>query len=418
MQNTCRDPRMFLRPNRCTLLVIGVTVLSAFAVLPARAQTFTTLYSFKGGTDGAYSFSTLIRDAAGNLYGTTQAGGNARDGGTVFKIDTTGNETVLRAFTGYPSDGEYPYAGLAGSPAGNGYGTTFEGGSGCYSYGCGVVYEVDSAGKESVLYSFSGGSDGGNPQGGSLLDSQDNLYGTTVNGGSGCPFLGCGVVFMVSPAGQETVLYSFQGVDGDGAHPTGELLRDAKGNLYGTTTSGGAGYGVVFKVDTSGNETVLYSFTGGSDGAIPVGGLIQDAAGNLYETTAEGGGDKCDAGYGCGVIFKLDTAGNETVLHTFRGIPDGAEPGYGSLIRDEKGNLYGTTMQGGSAYCDAPNGCGILFGLNTAGKLAILHTFTGLSDGAVPQGGLIRDASGNLYGTTYQGGVPSCDCGVVYKISP
>jgi uncharacterized repeat protein (TIGR03803 family) len=221
---------------------------------------------------------------------------------------------------------------------------------------------------------------------------------------------------MISPAGQETVLHSFFGIDG--AHPTAGLLRDASGNLYGTTTGGGTGYGVVFKVDTSGNETVLYSFTGGDDGAIPVGGLIQDAAGNLYGTTAEGGGDKCDAGYGCGVIFKLDTAGNETILHTFRGIPDGAEPGYGSLIRDDKGNLYGTTTQGGSAYCNAPNGCGIVFGLSTAGRLAILHTFTGLSDGAVPQGGLIRDADGNLYGTTYQGGVPNCDCGVVYKISP
>jgi len=157
------------------------------------------------------------------------------------------------------------------------------------------------------LHSFTGGADGSFPRGGLILDSQGNLYGTTVNGGTGCLFLGCGVVFMLSSAGQEAVLYTFDGVDG--ASPASELLRDAEGNLYGTTADGGAGYGVVFKLDTSGNETVLYSFTGGADGADPLAGLVKDSAGNLYGATAEGGDAKCNAGYGCGVIFELDTTG-------------------------------------------------------------------------------------------------------------
>ncbi len=417
------NPWTFAGAARWTLHVLGVFAFTAAAIPSARAQTLTTIYSFKGAPDGAGPWGGVIRDAAGNIYGTTQAGGNSEDEGTIFKIDSGGNETVLHAFAGWPNDGESAYSGLAPDRAGNRYGTTFEGGSGCYSYGCGAVYKIDAAGEESVLYSFSGGIDGAFPRANVILDSQDNIYGTTANGGTGCPFLGCGVVFKLTPSGQETVLYSFHGLDG--AFPYSPVIRDSAGNIYGTTSIGGAaGYGVVFMLDASGNETILHSFTGGEDGGDPLGGLIRDSGENLYGTTSAGGDIKCNAPDGCGVIFKMDASGNETVLHAFHGIPDGTSPGYGSLITDGEANLYGTTTEGGSAKCNAPYGCGIVFVVNESGKMAILHSFTGLTDGGVPYNGLVRDSAGNLYGTTYQGGDFTCNsvigygCGVVFKLSP
>jgi uncharacterized repeat protein (TIGR03803 family) len=199
------------------------------------------------------------------------------------------------------------------------------------------------------------------------------------------------------------------------------VTTDSEGNLYGTTARGGNGYGVVFEVNKAGVETVLYNFTGGADGAYPIAGLVRDAAGNLYGTTANGGNTKCSAPSGCGVIFKVDSTGKETVLHTFSGHKDGAIPGYGSLIMDAKGNFYGTTTQGGDADCNAPDGCGVIFELDAAGKESVLYSFTGGMDGAVPEAGVVEDVHGNLYGTTFQGGNPDCGmygCGVVFKFTP
>ena len=371
-------------------LVAGIVVMSM--VVPSRAQlhhvppaapTFTVLYSFAGPTDGAFPVAGLVRDAAGNLYGTT-AGGGASSGcsfgscGVVFKLAPAGSETVLHSFTGGP-DGQDPYGGLTTDAAGNLYGTAVFGGSTtgtCHPFGgCGVVFELircDSAasGYEfKVLYSFTGGADGARPVARLVRDAAGNLYGTTANGGatSACyPPYGCGVVFKLSPSGTETVLHSFS-EPGDGAFPGG-LVRDAAGNLYGTGATITSnpfvfGAGTVFKLSPNGTETVLYSFTGGVDGGDP-NGVVPDSAGNLYGTTQEGGGSTaCNVPDGtCGVVFKLSPSGTKTVLHSFTGA-DGGNSSAG-LLRDAAGNLYGTTQYGGAnTTCFSPYGCGVVFRL-------------------------------------------------------
>jgi uncharacterized repeat protein (TIGR03803 family) len=373
-------------------LALAVVMLPA---PPAQAQSFTVLYAFTGGMDGANPLAGLIQDAQGNFYGTTQAGGgsNCSDGcGTVFKLDTTGKQTVLYTFNGRP-DGRNPSASLIRDAAGNFYGTAFSGGASKL----GTVFKLDASGKQTVLHSFIG-RDGANPAAGLIRDTQGNLYGTTQGGGA----FHSGTVFKLkSSTGHVTVLHTFTG-GVDGRRPAAGLMRDAAGNLYGTTIFGGASNaGTVFKLDVDGNETVLHSF-GGTDGESPYAGLIGDAAGNLYGTTLYGGAS-------FGTVFKLDAGGNETVLHTFTGAPDGASPSAG-LISDATGNLYGTTGLGG-LY-----GWGTVFKLDPAGNETVLHSFTSGEDGAVPWGGLIRDAQGGLYGTTYYGG--AYGAGTVFKITP
>jgi uncharacterized repeat protein (TIGR03803 family) len=312
----------------------------------------TVLYSFTGGGDGRTPLSDLVLDAQGNLYGTTYYGGNltcpGTNGigcGTVFKLDTTGKETVLHSFSGSP-DGSRPKAGLVLDAQGNLYGTTYYGGSPTCDAGtgCGTVFKVDTTGNEAVLFSFTG--NGRNPGGALVLDANGNLYGTTVNGGR----YGRGVVFKIDPTVKQTVLYSFTG-GADGAKPLAVLVQDAQANLYGTTSMGGNlsaclnGCGTVFKLDPTGNETVLYSFTGtNGDGKHPEAGLVLDGQGNLYGTTRYGGITSMP---GPGTVFKVDTTGKETVLYKFGSIPkDGNQPA-ARLLLDAQGNLHGTTVRGG-----------------------------------------------------------------------
>jgi uncharacterized repeat protein (TIGR03803 family) len=272
-----------------------------------------------GGPDGGEPWAGLIRDAAGNLYGTTSTGGTGRCGcgGVVFKIDPSGRETVLYRFAG-GKDGDMPWSGVVMDSAGNLYGTTVDGGI----YSGGTVYKLDPSGNHTVLYDFSedgfgnGGPTGAYVQGGVVLDSAGNLYGTTWGGGNsnspaGCAGYGCGVVYKIDSAGQFSLLYVFAG-GADGGMPDAGLTLDSNGNLYGTTDSGGIssrtcggglydsdpGCGVVFKIDPSGQETVLYSFTG-DDGAYPYAGVVLDSAGNLYGTTYLGGSANA------GVVYKL-----------------------------------------------------------------------------------------------------------------
>jgi uncharacterized repeat protein (TIGR03803 family) len=324
------------------LLVLGrVVVITPSAEAHADA-TFTLIYSFKGSPDDGTGPTRLIRDGAGNFYGTTSGGGPIGVG-TVFKLDATGTETVLFNFTA-GADGSKPFGTLVRDAAGNLYGTTYEGGgTGCASFGCGTVFKLDPSGHETVLYRFTGGADGRNPYAGLVRDPAGNLYGTTYYGGSSnnCS-PGCGTVFKLDTTGAETVLHSFTGAP-DGNWPLARLIRDAAGNLYGTTHQGGAFlWGTVFKLDTTGTETVLHSFQGNPDGGSPVAGLIRDAAGNLYGTTLYGGA------VGKGIVFKLDPTGKETVLHTFTGAA-GEWPTAG-LIRDTAGNIYGTTPYGGRGF--------------------------------------------------------------------
>ncbi len=231
----------------------------------------------------------------------------------MFKIDTASKETTLYSFTGPPEggDGAFPGPGIIRDAAGNLYGAAFDGGA----YGAGAIYELSSSGQETLLHSFSGGSDGAHPLSTLLLDSQGNLYGTAQAGGNGqCGGTGCGVVFELMPQSggnwAEAVLYAFCSANRceDGEEPReGPLVRDSAGNIYGTTYFGGAnGDGVVFKLDLAGKETVLHSFTGGADGAFPEVGVILDSRNNLYGTTEDGGDLKCQPKYGgCGVVFKI-----------------------------------------------------------------------------------------------------------------
>lgn len=292
---------------------------------------------------------------------------------------------VLHRFAGPPADGAMPsYGSLIQNAAGNLYGTTTIGGA--YNYG--AIFKIDSAGTLTLLYSFTGGADGLAPQGGVIRDPAGNFYGTTVGGG----LFGYGAVFELSSSGSETVLYSFTG-GADGAHPYAGVIRDPQGNLYGTTYQGGVpsagaadGNGVVFKLDTAGTETVFYTFTGAADGANPwAGSLLRDSAGNLYGATVFGGSHRA------GVIFKLDTSGTEMVLHEFTRGADGAFP-RGGLVQDSEGNLYGTAEEGGTGA----NCCGVVFKLDPAGNQTVLYTFTGDGDGAFPWAGVVRDPAGTF----------------------
>ncbi len=406
-----------------------VLVLATGAAMRAQTQTVTyiVLHNFTL-SDGGNPLGAVIMDKAGNLYGTTALGGaSGACCGTVFKLDTSGNETVLHSFTGSPGDGANPFAGLVMDAAGNLYGTTVNGGaSSACSGGCGTVFKLDTSGNLTVLHSFtSSPGDGAHPNAGLIMDVAGNLYGTTTGGGTGpCNgFSSCGTVFKLDASGNETVLHTFTGSDGAG--PYASLLMDAVGNLYGTTAQGGAipncgsGCGTVFKLDASGNFTVLHSFTGSpADGFFSKAGLIMDAAGNLYGTTLGGTGTCTNPSgiAGCGIVFRLDASGSETVLHNFTGSPDGQNPA-AALIMDRAGNLYGTTYAGGASSGCASGGCGTVFMLDASRNEIILHSYTNFtaSDGAEPAAAMIMDGAGNLYGTTNQGGASGY--GTVFKLT-
>ena len=391
-----------------TVAATVLFLLTAGAGHRAQAQTstptFTSVYSFTGGTDGAEPFGSVVEDSSGNIYGTTQFGGAAGDG-TVFKISSSG-ESVCYSFTGQNGDGAYPVGGLllSGSTL---YGTANTGG-----LSNGNVFEVPtSCGTDSILYNFGTSSpDGANPTAGLILAPSGNFYGTTLRGGD---FYNDGTVFAIDPSSSaETLIHEFQGslTPGDGANPYAGLISDKSGNLYGTTENGGAyGAGTVFKIDSSGNETVLYSFgsNGSTDGATPYGGLVLDSQGNLYGTTELGGT------YNLGTVFKIGSSGNETVLYSFTGAAtssgttDGAYP-LGGLVMDSAGNLYGTTYYGGDL------GGGTVFEISPSGTETQLHSFSG-TDGALPIATLMLDSSNVLWGTTFTGGANYE--GTVFKIA-
>ena len=395
-------------------LLLGVALATTSS---AQAQTFTSLYSFQGPPDGMYPDSPLL-DLNGNLYGTTYSGGKYLSWlyGTIFELSSAGQESVLYNFTG-GAFGAYPYGGLT-DVGGSLYGTTLGGGSNnCFAENCGTVF---ADGK--IVYTFPSLPNGAFPQGGLILDAEGNFYGTTGSGGDlTCQAgdrPGCGVVFKLDTSSKETVLHTFHG-GADGAVPVGGLIWDNKGALYGATQQGGwsgdpycyappsfYGCGVVFKLDAAGRETVLHSFTGGAtDGAYPSPGtLVLDARGNLYGAT--GGGGK----YNLGTVFEVDKTGKETVLHSFGGKVDGVGP-YAGLVRDAAGNLYGVTAVGGASNF------GTVFKLTKRGKETILHNFAG-PDGEYPAAGLLMDAAGDLYGTTSAGGTSYYGYGTIFKIVP
>jgi uncharacterized repeat protein (TIGR03803 family) len=388
-------------------LALAITLGFAAVCLPAQAQTLTVLYSFTGGADGAGP-TGVVRDPTGNLFGTTPYRGDLNCGdqagcGTAFKLDATGTLTVLHTFTG-GADGASPVGTLMRDAAGNLFGTTYDGGNiNCYlgTMGCGTVYKLDASGNKTMLYPFPGSIDGALPNGALVEDAKGNLYGTTAWGGiANCNE--CGTVFKLrATGGTETILHRFTG-RGDGNLVYAGVIRDAAGNLYGTSFYGGAyNLGAVFKVDSTGKESVLHSFNSG-DGETPADPLVADGA-YLYGITRGGGS------YSIGTVFKVDKFGNETVLHSFGAATDGKQP-QGSLIHDGAGNLYGTTFSGGAFDC------GTVFKMDTTGKETILHSFDCGADGLGPNAGVVRDAAGNLYGTTQSGG--AFGWGTIFKIAP
>jgi uncharacterized repeat protein (TIGR03803 family) len=401
----------------------------------AQAQTETVLYDFNEAGQGEIPGSRLLVDQAGNLYGTTTYGGNTSLSnickgvgcGVVFELSPGSSgwtEKILYTFAGGVGGGQ-PSSTLIFDAAGNLYGTTTLGGdlTGCTN-GCGVVFKISPAtGRawtETTLYAFTGGADGSMPTATLVSDHAGNLYGTTKAGGSTVCSQGCGTVFKLSPTSggrwHKTSLHTFLGGSSDGSQPKEGLTFDASGNLYGTATTGGAeGDGVVYRLSPGSGgwrETILYQFGGiPDDGSAPIAVLTFDAAGNLYGTTTQGG----STGYG--TVFKLSRSTHvpwtETQLHVFQGFPsDGQAPGDG-VVFDAAANLWGTTVYGGSQYA------GTVFKLTpgSGGTWTDSVIYLGVGDGAQPEDGLIFDAAGNLYGTTTEGGT-GAGYGVVFEITP
>lgn len=426
------------------LLFAGVQASAQHDKPSEKAPTFSVLSVFPEGTDGLYpgpptSTSPLAVDREGNLYGTTPAGGDLSnpicgiDCGAVFKVDRDGRESVIYTFTGGPTDSKQPSS-VIRDEEGNLYGTAYH-----------LIFKISPWGHETDLYDFTGKSDGGDRSiyderlGGLIRDREGNLYGVAPGGGleNGCteyqtpykynfpplPGVGCGVVFRIDPRGRETVLYTFTG-GADGGIPSGALVRDEEGNLYGTTLEGGDfssltcptyknGCGVIFKVDRHGKETVLHTFdaVAGIYAPNPTG-LTRDRDGTLYGTTTNGGSN------GEGVVYKLAVSGEYTVLHNFNYfVSDGMSPlAPPTLIG---GDIYGATPSGG----ETPGfpGVGVIYKIDQSGNETVLYRFKGNDDGEVPANQLTPDENGNLYGTTVGGGdlqATGCTlgCGVVYKV--
>ena len=411
-----------MTPHRLEAAFHTAFVVFATAVIfstLSHAAGYKKVYSFAGGSDGRDPASPLTFDSAGDAYGTTAAGGDF-DLGTVFMLTPSGEEQVLYSFQG-GGDGSDPHGGVILDSDGNLYGTTVAGGSGgiCAGDGCGVIFELKPSGGSwtlNTLYNFTGLDDGFGPGSPLVFDSDGNLYGTAPDGGAHSE----GVVFELSPTKNgwvQKVIHAFTGGKDGAVGSLGALLLDAAGNLYGTTELGGpAGAGSVYRLSPSGHgswkTTVLYDFQGMPDAAYPYGGLISDAAGNLYGTTYFGGAS------GVGTVFQLTAGPNgtwqENILYNFQGGTDGSFP-TSTLLFDSSFRLYGTTSTGGRPSCD----CGTIFSMKLFRghwKEKLLHHFGVRRDGSYPIYGLTFDAAGNLYGTTPVGGANGQ--GMIFRVSP
>jgi uncharacterized repeat protein (TIGR03803 family) len=344
-----------------------------------------------------------VQGSDSNFYGTTANGGTSQNG-TVFRISPSGIYTNLYSFSGIV--GSQPSAGLVQGSDGNFYGTTTLGGvtnqNPFDSSGYGTVFKFSPVGTATVLYSFTGGADGGVPLAGLVQGSDSNFYGTTEIGGTStnCRF-GCGTVFKISPAGTLTTLYTFSGANG--ANPTEALAQGSDGNFYGTTQGGGMdNEGTMFKISSAGTLTTLYSFPFGLDNLYPYAGLVQGSDGNFYGTTQNGGTN------GVGSVYKISPAGTLTNLYSFSRGANGYSPVAG-LVEGSDGSFYGTTEEGGTSSN------GTVFKISPAGTLTLLYSFSGGADGREPQAGLVQGSDGSFYGTTYIGG--TTNVGTVFRLT-
>lgn len=399
-----------------------VASVPAALILPGAtpwAATTSVIYSFGGGQDGEYADTDLIRDGAGNLYGTTVQGGDY-GGGTVWQLHPNGDgswsHSVLYSFTG-GADGGEPYKGVTLDAQGNLYGTAVTGGGGGCEGGCGVAYKLTNNGgvwTQSVVHAFTGGEDGAGPGAGLTLDDKGNVYGMAPTGGAN----GAGTIFRIHPGKggkwKFTVIHAFAGGDGIGGS-AGRLLFQGR-RLYGAATAGGAnGYGDIYRLTPTKTgdwsfET-LYSFLGTPDAGFPYGGLTFDALGNLYGTTYY------DGAHNLGAVYELSPARGavwkERVLYSFMGGADG-QGSIADVNFDAAGNLYSTTSEGGT------DNDGTIFklvpGVHHKWTESVVHSFAGAPDGEYAYNGMVSDGAGNLYGATVHGG--DGDDGAIYKFTP
>jgi uncharacterized repeat protein (TIGR03803 family) len=400
------------------LAIRGVALAAVLTMVGNAAwggSTVTVIHSFDEA-EGAYPDSELVRDSAGNLYGTTVLGGDFGSG-TVFQVAPDGTHSLLYSFTS-GADGAEPYKGVALDAEGNLYGTTVAGGGGSCEGGCGVTYKLTNNGgtwTQTVLHTFTGGTDGSGPGSALTVDRRGNVYGMTPIGGA----FGVGTIYQLHPKQQGgylfRVIHQFTGgVDGLGGSP-GRMIVDRQGNLYGASTVGGAfGNGVVFQLVLNGGQwdlTPLYSFKGDPDVGFPYGGLIFDRRGNLYGTTYY------DGAHELGGVYQLHKGSNgvwqERVLYSFQGGTDGANSISG-LVWDSQGNLYGTTSEGGA------RGVGVIFKLAPDGQggwtESVAYAFTGPPDGSLSYNGMVGDGADHFWGATVHGG--DDDDGTVYQFTP
>jgi len=399
--------------------ILAIVTPVALLLSAASASSTKVLYAFTGGNDGEYLDTDLVIDSAGNLYGSTVQGGT-HSSGTVFQLSPSGagwTHTVLYSFTG-GTDGGEPYKGVTLDTHGNIYGTAVTGGGGSCEGGCGVVFKLTNSNgtwKQTVIHQFTGGSDGSGPGSGLTFDAHGNLYGMTPTGGT----YGLGTVYQLQPQSNGTwilnVIHTFTGGNDGSSASAGRLILDRAGNLYGVTTVGGAnGEGVAFEITHANGTwtlTPLYAFKGQPDGAFPYGGLLFDNAGNLYGTTYYAGV------HDFGTVYKLTHANgawHETVLYSFKGNTDGSAP-ISTLVSDSAGNLYGTTSDGGTSCA-----CGTIFKLtpnaNGTWTESVPYRFPGSPGAGFSYNGMVADTAGNFYGATTHGG--SANDGTVYKFTP
>ena len=406
-------------PPRHSCAIVLCCMMMALA---ANAQTFLTLSTFNEN-NGAVPSNSLVQGTDGNLYGTTQSGGRA-ESGTVFRMTTAGALSLLYSFCSQTNcvDGGLPMGGLVQGTDGNFYGTTSIGGAS----GQGTVFKITSSGSLTTLHSFcalANCADGQSPHAGLVQGKDGNFYGTTIGS-----YPAGGNLFRITPSGTLTTLYTFCSLANcsDGLAPEGGLIQATDRNLYGTTSQGGAfgTGGTIFRLDTSGNFTTLYSFCSllsCADGSTPYAGLVQGKDGNLYGTTSAGGSP------GKGTAFMLTTSGQLTTLYNFcsqASCADGEYP-YAGVVQGTDGNFYGATEAGGSRSNNTicPFGCGTLFQLTPTGVLSTVYnlcTIISCTDGAQPFASLVQASSGTFYGTTSYGG--SCTtrlegCGTIFSWS-
>jgi uncharacterized repeat protein (TIGR03803 family) len=404
-------------------MILVLAVFAVAAILPhdARAASSTqVIYSFAGDEDGEYTDTDLVVDAAGNLYGSSVLGGDF-GGGTVFQLSPSGSgwtHTVLYSFTGGLDGGE-PYKGVTLDAEGNLIGTAVTGGNGPCEGGCGVIYKLTNNGgvwTQTVIHNFTG-QDGAGPGAGVTFDKHGSFYGMVPIGGTS----GLGAIYQMQPQQDGTykfrIIHSFTGGNDGSSGSAGRMILDAAGNLYGVATTGGTnGKGTVFKLSHTQNGNwsfkTLYTFKGQPDAGFPYGGLLADGKGNLYGTTYWDGANNLGSVYQ--LAHQAGGTWKERVLYSFKGGSDG-NGSISNLVADKAGNLYGTTSEGG-AGCS----CGLIFKLTpgTGGKWteSVAYRFNGAPDAGFAYNGMVKDANGNFFGATVHGGTG--DEGSIYQFIP